>query len=300
MITTHKYQEKKWIDLNSPTKEEIDFVVSEFNLNPIISKDLLSPTPKQNIKISNNAIHIVLHTPSFKNSSKKHYEQEIDFVITKNDLITARYEGIDSLHMFEKEIEIIKNLNKDSNEHVFFLMIKKIYDFMFDEIEHIKDQIKNMEEKMFEDKEKDMVIKISKSSRNLLSFKRIISSHEEVLIELSEAGEDLFGERFKQDSYLILNTWEKMVEEIDDIKDMLDELRETNNSILSSKQNEITKVLTILAFLVIPSATISQIFGMNVENSPISGHIYDFWIIAGIMAIITLLIFVIFKIKKWL
>ena len=81
---------------------------------------------------------------------------------------------------------------------------------------------------------------------------------------------------------------------------MLDELRETNNSILTTKQNEIMKTLTILAFIVVPLATLSQIFGMNVTHTPLVGLPYDFWIIIGIMLGLALAMFGYFKYKKWI
>ena len=69
---------------------------------------------------------------------------------------------------------------------------------------------------------------------------------------------------------------------------------------LSSKENEVMKTLTIMAFVTFPLSLIATIFGMNTVNMPIIGGDYDFWIVIGIMAIFTFAFFVFFKKNKWL
>jgi len=80
----------------------------------------------------------------------------------------------------------------------------------------------------------------------------------------------------------------------------LSELRETNNSLLSAKQNEIMKEFTVLAFVFLPLTFISGLFGMNTKNNPIVGHTLDFWIILSGMLCISLGFFFYFKRKGWL
>jgi magnesium transporter len=82
--------------------------------------------------------------------------------------------------------------------------------------------------------------------------------------------------------------------------DSLHELRETNNSLLSTKQNEVMKILTIMAFITFPLSLFASIFGMNTVYLPIVGNQYDFWIITGGMVIATVAFFTFFKKKKWL
>jgi magnesium transporter len=79
----------------------------------------------------------------------------------------------------------------------------------------------------------------------------------------------------------------------------LHELRETNNSLLTTKQNETMKVFTILAFVTLPLSLIASIFEMNTRYTPIIGLPFDFWIIIGGMAVMSIAMFSFFKFKKW-
>ncbi len=300
MITTRSSMDQIWTDINSPTKEEIDSLILSQNINPIIAKDLLTPTPKQYAKEYDSAIYTVLHIPSFKHSHSDSLEQEIDFIITEKGLVTTRYDSIDALHQFAKQIEVNEILNKTEHSHLFFSVMRKIYEFLFNETDYIKDWIKEIEKNIFEGREKDMVFSISAASRNLLSFKRIVDPHQRVLVSLGSIGKDIFGKNFEKESQLLLEEWERLLLEIKNISDMLDELRETNNSMLSTKQNEIMKKLTIIGSVLLPLTIVSQVFGLSVISFPLKNDPNAFWIILAIMAFVMLCSLAFARFKKWM
>ena len=105
-----------------------------------------------------------------------------------------------------------------------------------------------------------MVFSISSASRNILSFKRIMDPHQGVLFSLGCIGKNIFGEEFEKESKLLLEEWQRLNVETKNVSDMLDELRETNNSMLSTKQNEIMKQLAILGSILLPLTIIGQLF----------------------------------------
>lgn len=300
MIITRSLMDQTWTDLNSPTKEELDSLILAQNVDPIIAKDLLSPTPRQYTKEFNNSIYVVIHIPSFKHSRMESLEQEIDLIITEKSLITARYESIDALHHFAKQVEVSNILSKENSSHLFFGLMKEVYNFLSDEIAYMQDWIKEIEKNIFKGHEKEMVGSISAISRNLLSFKRIIGPHEAVWKSLVNIGKNNMGEKFEKDAGLLLEEWQKLSLSIRNIFDMLIELRETNNSILTTKQNEVMKIFTILAFITFPLSLIATIFGMNTFFMPIVGLNNDFWIVIGIMLMMSLVMFTYFKYKKWM
>ena len=83
-------------------------------------------------------------------------------------------------------------------------------------------------------------------------------------------------------------------------RELINSIEQTNNSLLSTKQNETMKILTIMAFITFPLSLIASIFGMNTLNIPIIGNVYDFWIVIGVMLGVSLVMFIYFKYKKWI
>src|SRR3990167_551526 len=98
MITTRQCMDGTWVDVSSPSQEEVDSLMLSYNIDPTVARDLLTPTPKQYLREGNDFVYIVIHIPAFDHYKNKTTEQEVDCVITERDLITTRYDSIDALH----------------------------------------------------------------------------------------------------------------------------------------------------------------------------------------------------------
>lgn len=304
MLTKYTNKNVTWIDLESPTKEEVHKIMDEYSIHPTVAEELLMPTLKPRVDLHDNFIYLILHFPAFKHTHSQQQNQEVDFIIGKNFIITTRYDTIDPLHKFSKVFETNSILDKSNiGTHagfVFFFMIKKLYKALEHELEYIDDALETIEEDIFEGREKEMVVSLSIVSRDLLNFKQAMRAHKEVLNSFDEVGIKFFGENFSYYIKSIIGEYYKINSIISSHNDSLGELRQTNDSLLSTKQNEVMKVLTIMAFVTFPLSLIASIFGMNTDFLPIVGFTNDFWIIMGIMVVFTISIFIVFKYKKWL
>ena len=299
-----KYQKKysTWIDVSLPHKDEVDAIMREYSIDSVVGRDLLHPTPKPKVVATNDKIYTVVHIPVFKNShARGATSQEIDFVIGRKVLISVRYDTIDALYKYTKEIEVNELLDReDGGNHTFVDIMIEIYKSLFDELSFIEDRLSEIEKRIFRGEEKQMVERISEAGRDLLNFRRIIEPHGDMLHSLRLMGVDVLGKKFNGEMDALVDEWERLLKNLDNHRNFLAELRETNNSLLSTKQNEIMKILTIMAFVTFPLSLIAAIFGMNTDNLPIVGYPNDFWIVMGIMGSATAIMFGYFRHKKWL
>ena len=86
---------------------------------------------------------------------------------------------------------------------------------------------------------------------------------------------------------------------MENVTEVLRELRETNNALLSTKQNETMKILTLFTFLALPFTIIASLFQMNTNSTPLVNSNIAWPIIVGTEIFITLILFTIAKKKKW-
>ena len=87
---------------------------------------------------------------------------------------------------------------------------------------------------------------------------------------------------------------------VSSLRAVAQELRVTNDSLLSASQNSVTKTLTVMAFTALPLTLIASIFGMNADPMPLVNEPLGFWIIIGLMAAAGLALFAYFRLRKWL
>lgn len=304
MITKYEHQNITWIDLESPTKEEVHEIMKEYDIHPQVADELLLPSVKPKVEMYEDFIYLILQFPAFKHTHISQQNQEVDFIIGKNFLITTHYDTIDSLHKFSKMFEVHSVLHKDGSEHeigfLFFHMITKLYGALEHELEYMRDSLREIEDNVFKGKEKEMVLELSSVSRDLLNFKQALSLHKDIIELFETSGKKFFGEDFSKQLASLVRERNKVLYSLEINMNFLTELRETNNSLLFTKQNEVMKTLTVLAFIIFPLSLVAGVFGMNTKFMPIVGSDNDFWIIIGVMLLTTLLMFAYFKYKKWL
>ncbi len=302
MVNRHNYKNLQWIDLESPTREEVLALTTEFDINALVAEELLQPTFKPRAELHRNLVYLILHFPTA--TGKVNQPKEVDFIVGKDFIITTHYDAIDPLHQFSKLFEVNSILDRSNiGDHagfIFFYMIRELYRALSFQLDNLGDSLHKTEEQIFRGHEKEMVIELSRFSRTLLDFKNALGGHRDTLESFTIAGHRFFGAEF--DFYLngVIGEYGKVERQITADSDFLVELRETNNSLLSTKENEIMKTLTIMAFITFPLTLIASIFGMNTKELPIVGLSNDFWIVIGVMALLTGGMFVFFKHKKWL
>lgn len=302
-----KYSNKKitWVDLENPTPEEIRSIISEYSIDSVIARDLQLPTYKEKVVANKNYLYLVTHFPALRHSHRdENKDQEIDFIIGKNFIITTRYETIDALEKFVKLFEVNSILCKGAMEdhagYVFYYIIKELYKTISDEVDTLNDLLSETEKNIFKGREKEMVFSLSKLNRDLLHLNHTISSHREIFEPLPEISTSFFGDGFSENCEKLLNEYYRVQDLLNNSLDFLKELRDTNDSLLNTKQNGIMKTLTILTFLALPFSIITGLFQMNTSSTPFVGSGYDWQIIVvtELIAVVSLLVFA--RLKKWL
>lgn len=304
MISKYEHKNLTWIDIEKPTREEVLEVMEEYHVHPLAGNELLSPTLRPKVDVYNDQIYMILHFPAVSHSHGKSGGQEIDFIIGKDFLITTHYELIDPLHEFSRVFEVNSILDKSNiGDHagfLFFYIVRELYKNLIIELDHINLQLENIEERIFSGEESDMVRVISNVNRDLLNVRQAIRPHKEILDSFEVAGRDFFGEDFAYHLRSISGEFYKVFNILEGHKETLLDLRDTNDSLLTTKTNEIMKVMTIMAFIFLPSAVISSVFGMNTKDMPFIGINLDFWYIIAMMFFTSSMIFIYFKFKKWM
>ncbi len=305
MLTRYEQGGLIWIDLVTPSSGEVRQLMHEFGLHPLIAQELMTPSQKSKVDKHEDSIYLVLHFPTLRGAHQSRSEQEIDFVIGKNYFITARYENVNPLHSFSRAFEADAvlgrhNTHSERGNHLFASMLKNLYQGLHAECDAVSRRLLEIEERIFSGDERSMVAQISDVGRTIHDFRQILTPHREMLRSLEFPGEKLFGREFVYYLHSITGEYERVERTLEHLRESLVELRETNNSLLSTKQNEIMKTLTVLAFLFLPLSFIASMFGMNTLNNPIVGNAYDFYIIAGGMVVLAIGCFLYFKRKGWL
>lgn len=305
MISRYTYHDVTWVDIESPSKEEIVHVMEEFSVPDLIGEEMISSTLRSKVELYDNLVYVILHFPTVNSTDGRTGEQEIDFIVGKNFLITVRYDTIDPVHEFSKLFESASLLNQEKmashGGYIFVQMMKELYKTSLIELDELTKIIKEIEYGIFNGQEEIMVKKISHTSRKLLDFKQAVRFHRDILKSYETSSTRLFGTDYGYYANLVTSEFNKVNSLLESNRDALSELQRTNDSLLSTKTNDIMRTFTIMTFVMMPLTIITGVFGMNTSESlTFIQNKSDFFFVVGAMTITGLVMFLFFKVRKWL
>jgi magnesium transporter len=86
---------------------------------------------------------------------------------------------------------------------------------------------------------------------------------------------------------------------LENYKEVVEALEDSNESVISHRVNDILRVLTAFSVIILPLTLIASLWGMNV-GVPGEGDTEDFWAIVGGMAVLLVSMLAYFRRRGWL
>jgi len=300
-----KTQKLTWIDINSPTESDIRYLKKKFNIHPLVLDELINPTPRPRVEPHKDYLFMVLYYPMYNVETRKTSSRELNIIVTKKAVITSHYKPIPPLKTlfdncrFHKQSQKIY-ISEGSGQLVYYIL-SAFWKNCFKKLEKIDERIDNIQKYIFSGKEKEMVLEISLVKTDIINFWRIIEPQKEVLESLSKEGLTFFGQALLPHFSDVLGTYERVSNNLETDKETILALEDTNQSLLSTRINEVMKVLTTFSVVMLPLTLIASIWGMNFPQSlPLSNSPAGFWLVFILMSIILFVMIIYFRRKKWL
>lgn len=304
MIQTIIEGKINWYDIVEPDHRDIEFLRKKFNFHPVILDELLHPSARSRVETYDHYLFLVYHIPIYNVQTKTSRKSEIDFLITKNTVITAHYEKIESLAYFERTLKnnlhLQNKILKTVTGHLLYYIIEETIDFSLRQLRHIESKVNEIGIELFNGRERELLEKASYLKRDLLDFKIITYPQRGTLESLITVGQYFWGEGLKVYFSDLVGDFLKISHLIDTLKETVESFETTNAQLLNAKSNLIMQRFTVLAFLTFPLMLLVSIFSIDSVSRPIVGTPYDFWIIFGAVTAIIVVMTIFFKKKDWL
>jgi magnesium transporter len=304
MIKTTEYKDVTWVDIEDPGPEDIQYLEKQFGLRGRVFEELIPPAHRAKIEHHEQYLFMILYDPALDKAKKEIFSRELDIVVSKNRLITSHYAPIEPLYALfneisESEEKKLECMTKGAG-HLLFCVIKAMFDDDLDELTYIERKIDHIEKRMFRGEEKKMVFEISVARRDIIDFRRILAPQATIMDSLKNDGPRILGEELSHHFQYLRDQFEIIWDGIEDHKETIQGLAETNQALLTTKINEIIKILTVFSVIFLPITLTANLWGMNFDFLPFTHSPFGFWIITGVIATALITLVAYFMKKKWL
>ncbi len=294
-----------WTNINKIGKEEMKYLESTFHFHPLHLEDCLSPAQRPKLDVANDYIFMVLLFPVYNRKTRRVQAAEIDFFINANRLVTVHRNELIPLINFFNLCLISKDerttFMKNGPAMLIYEILNRLLTSCFPIFDHLSIDVTSIEEHIFRGYERRMVKEILIVKRNIVNFRRIMQIHRAIIKKLIDKSSRYFrDEKLKLYFANLLELTADIQDNLDNLKQSIDALEATNNSLISFRLNDIIKILTVISVVVLPITLITSIFGMNVKQMPLVNSPSGFFIILGIIVVSFVAMFLYVKKRKWL
>lgn len=297
-----------WINVNGlHDVEKLKKIWSYFELHPLIQEDIVNTSQRPKVESYGNCIFFVLKMFSYSKEDKQLHSEQIsivlgpDYVLSFQETDAAHFKPV--LDRLTVQNGRMRNLGTD---YLCYALIDTVVDHYFKVIEQIGDEIEEIEDRLFEDEDDNLLQQVHDIRRKVVLFRKSIWPLRDALNTAIRDESELISDNTK---LFLRDVYDHMIQVIDNVenyRDVVLSLHDLYMSNMSNKMNEVMKVLTIIATIFIPLTFIAGIYGMNFnpEVSPYNmpelnwvwGYPASLLLMAGIAAIMVYY----FKRKGWL
>ncbi len=294
-----------WIHLDAPDHEAAGGLAERFGWHPLDVEDVLSK--RQRPKIDDYAdegyLFAVLHFPVYDRAVQRLNAAELDFFIGPDYLVTLpAVELLPVNRLFrrcEEDEAFREQLFSKGSGRLLYEVLDDLFDYCFPILDKIGHKLDTIEDEMFEGESRAVVRDISNVKQEIISYRKIIKPERSTLRLLERHVERFLPEELELYFDDIVDSAERIWDLLDNYKEVVEALEDTNESVISHEQNDVLRILTVFSVVLLPLTLIASIFGMNVDF-PGFATAAAFWVVIAAMAVAVAGMIGFFRWKRWL
>jgi magnesium transporter len=292
-----------WVHLDAPTLEEASQLAERFGWHPLDLEDVLSRRQRPKVDEYPDYLFGVLHFPVYDKSIQRLNAAELDVFVGNGYLVTLpTVELLPVARLFgrcQDDEELGDQLFSKGSGYLLYHILDDLFDYCFPILDKIGHKLDSVEDDMFEERAEDVVRDLSNVKQEIISYRKIIKPERSTLRLLERQIERFLPEDLELYFDDIVDAAERVWDLLDNYKEVVEALEDTNESVISHRQNDVLRVLTVVTVILLPLTLITGIFGMNV-HFPGFETAAAFWGIVGFMLGLVLALTAFFRLKRWL
>lgn len=305
-ITQTNFNKYSWHNLTDNGEQQIRWLRDNFDFSKQNLLDVAAPPLRPKIEFNDNYVFIILLFPVYNRRSQTITPSELDIFLNKNFLVTAHKDDINAIKDFAQKIETRPDFGgqyqKSDPLHLCLDILEDTAASLFPMLNHIAWDIDNIDSQLFSGRERELINRTLAIKRNIVDIRKNLRAHGDVMSELKDNYKKYFpGNKIEEQLKIIIKHTGDIWDLLENHKQTIDAIQQTNESLITFRLNQIMKTLTIFSVIVFPLTLLAAIFGMNtVGGMPFVDGRAGFWKVVGIMGLGTMVMFYYFKKHKWL
>jgi magnesium transporter len=294
-----------WVNVVAPDTETAQALALRFGWHPLDVEDIVSKRqrPKVDDYEDDGYLFAVLHFPVFDQAVQRLNAAELDIFIGHDYVATIpNRELLPVTRLFDRcqdDERLREQLFARGAGRLLYEVLDDLFDYCFPILDKIAHKLDVIEDEMFEGRSEEVVRDLSNVKQEIISYRKIIKPERTTLRVLERRVENFLPEELELYFDDIVDAAERIWDLLDNYKEVVEGLESTNESVISHRQNDVLRLLTVFTVIVLPLTMLTGVFGMNVAF-PGEGTREAFWIIVAALVALLGGMVGFFRWKRWL
>jgi magnesium transporter len=280
--------ELTWINIEQPTRLETDYLAQNYPFHPLDLDDCLSRIQRPKIDVYDDYLFLVFHFPVFNPEARVTTPSQVSVFIGQGYLITLHKGALKPLVKLFDQCQTDEEIKQEhfgqGSGYLLYRVLDRLVDYCLPILNKIGGNIEEVEDNIFSETMRGTVREISTLRRDVIAFRRIIwpmraviGSMEPKIRRFTQMDVEVyFGD--------MTDHVDKIWDALDEYKEIIEGLNDTYDSLATNRTNEVVRVLTAIATILLPLTVVASLYGMNIplplQDSPLSfGLVFVIWIV---------------------
>jgi magnesium transporter len=279
------------------------WLVEHFDFHPLDLEDVMSRNQRPKIDAYPDYLFIVLHFPVFDKQVGRLNAGELDLFVGPDFIITLPNQPLKPIeYLFERcrtNEEMREQYFSKGSGYLLYHVVDQAFDYCFPMLRKIGNKLEQVEEDIFGGRGEEIVRDLSNVKQEIINFRKIVRPERTVLRDLERTKQRYWADDLEVYFDDIVDASERIWDMLENYKEVVEALEDTNESLISHRVNSILRVLTAISVVVLPLTFVASLWGMNV-GVPGEGDTAAFWIITGTMVALLVGMVAFFRHRGWL
>ena len=283
-----------WIDLLDVSDKTEDL------LEGFLKIDIQEDEEMEEIEMSSRYIQTDDSIVANSNFLRNDFEVEpVNFILKNSILVSTRSVELDSFNETVKKM-FVNTRNFPTGYHVLVALMETRVEKDADMIEDTTDMITNLSSEInaSDHVDEDVLIQIKDLQEKVTIIRQNIMDKQRVISNFMKC--DFFPAELQPRLTMIIKDINSLFDYTRFGFDRLDYLQDTFLGLVNIEQNKIIKIFTVVNVIFLPPTLVASMYGMNFDFMPELHWKLGYPFAIVLMVVFTLIILLIFKLKKWL
>jgi len=292
-------QQIVWIHFFQPTPEELAVVSQAMNLHELTLEDLQSTRVRPKVEEFEDHMFVVFKALNLNEGEDVLDVINLNLLLFKNTLITAHQKPLPSVQaLLDSEKQRPTHLPKGP-AFLVYAILDRIVDEYFPMMDELDDTTEEIHSGIFERFDKEVSSQIFEWKTKVAHLRRRVGPQREMLMNLANRPHPLVPPKIQVYFRDVYDHLIRIHDNLESYRDILQGAMDSYMTQVSNRMNEVMKVLSVVATIMLPLGILTGLYGTNFEVLPGAKGAYSFWIFLGGMLSVAGGAAIFFKLRGW-